>query len=91
MRLVAGEALTRFTVSLPHNERFAEFFTGEAVDEPMDYRFANGKGPAVQLIVKSGDLYRTVSLDYHGGLRYPTLERIPGKTDYLTDIFSPRK
>ena len=46
MRLVAGEALTRFTVSLPHNERFAEFFTGEAVDEPMDYRFANGKGPA---------------------------------------------
>ena len=46
MRLVAGEALTRFTVSLPHNERFAEFFTGEAVDEPMDYPFANGKGPA---------------------------------------------
>ncbi|WP_333496116.1 hypothetical protein [Kluyvera sp. CHPC 1.251] len=46
MRLVAGEALTRFTVSLPHNERFAEFFTGETVDEPMDYRFANGKGPA---------------------------------------------
>lgn len=46
MRLVAGEALTRFTVSLPHNERFAEFFTGEAVDEPMDYQFANGKGPA---------------------------------------------
>ena len=46
MRLVAGEALTRFTVSLPHNERFAEFFTGEAVDEPMDYRFGNGKGPA---------------------------------------------
>lgn len=46
MRLVAGEALTRFTVSLPHNERYAEFFTGEAVDEPMDYAFANGKGPA---------------------------------------------
>lgn len=46
MRLIAGEALTRFTVSLPHNERFAEFFTGESVDEPMDYQFANGKGPA---------------------------------------------
>ena len=46
MRLVAGEALTRFTVSAPHNERFAEFFTGEARDEAMDYHFANGKGPA---------------------------------------------
>lgn len=46
MRLVAGDALTRFTVSAPHNERFAEFFTGEAVDAEMDYHFANGKGPA---------------------------------------------
>lgn len=45
MRLEAGEALTRFTVSLAHNERFAEFFTGEAVDAAMDYQFANGKGP----------------------------------------------
>ena len=46
MRLVAGKALTHFTVSAPHNERFAEFFTGEARDEAMDYHFANGKGPA---------------------------------------------
>lgn len=46
MRLVAGGALTHFTVSSPHNTRFAEFFTGEAMDEPMDYPFANGKGPA---------------------------------------------
>lgn len=46
MRLVAGGALTHFTVSSPHNTRFAEFFTGEAMDEPMDYPFANGKGQA---------------------------------------------
>lgn len=45
MRLVAGEALTRFTVSAPHNERFAEFFTGETLNEAMDYSFANGQGP----------------------------------------------
>lgn len=48
MRLIAGDALTRFTVSAPHNERFAEFFTGEAVDVAMDYSFANGKGPAYE-------------------------------------------
>lgn len=46
MRLIAGEALTRFTVSAPHNERFAEFFTGEVLDDAMDYQFANGKGPS---------------------------------------------
>jgi hypothetical protein len=29
-------------------------------------------------------------VDYHDGLRYPHLERIEGKPDYLTKIFSPR-
>ena len=48
MRLIAGEALTRFTVSLPHNERFAEFFTGESVDEPMDYQFANAPNMGIE-------------------------------------------
>lgn len=65
MRLIAGEALTRFTVSLPHNERFAEFFTGESVDEPMDYQFANGKGPAQESfcrrIFRRDTALRTVS------------------------------
>lgn len=42
MRLVAGEALTRFTVSAPHNDG-CQFFTGEARDAAMDYHFANGK------------------------------------------------
>ena len=37
---------------------------------------ANGQGPAVQLLVKAGDVYRTVSLDWHGGLRYPRLEKV---------------
>ena len=45
----------------------------------------------IRLLVKDFDRYHTVSLDYHGGLRYPTLERIPGKPDYLTDIFTARK
>ena len=34
----------------------------------------------VQLIVRQQDAYRTVTLDWHGGLRYPRLEKI-GKGD----------
>lgn len=50
------------------------------------------KDPAttVELIVKDGDQYRTVSFDYHDGLRYPRLERIPGTPDRLSDILTPR-
>jgi len=50
----------------------------------------DGKDP-IQLMVKEFDRYRTVSIDYHGGLRYPHLERIPGKPDYLTPIFTAKK
>lgn len=50
----------------------------------------DGKDP-IQLLVKEFDQYRTVSIDYHGGLRYPHLERIPGKPDYLTQIFTAKK
>lgn len=43
--LEPGSALTRFTISAPREERFAEFFAGEAMDMTMDYRFQNGGGP----------------------------------------------
>ncbi|NBW06852.1 MAG: M61 family peptidase [Caulobacteraceae bacterium] len=45
---------------------------------------------AIELIVKDGDRYRTVSLDYHGGLRYPHLERIPGTPDRLGELYAAR-
>lgn len=45
----------------------------------------------IELMVKEFDLYRTVKLDYHGGLRYPHLERIQGKPDLLTPILTARK
>jgi predicted metalloprotease with PDZ domain len=50
----------------------------------------DGKAP-IQLLIKEFDQYRTVAIDYHDGLRYPRLERIPGTTDYLTPIFTARK
>lgn len=45
----------------------------------------------IELIVRQGDRYRTVGIDYHGGLRYPRLERIAGTPDRLGDIFEARR
>jgi predicted metalloprotease with PDZ domain len=45
----------------------------------------------IRLLMKEFNRYRTVSVDYHDGLRYPALERIEGKPDYLTPILSARK
>jgi predicted metalloprotease with PDZ domain len=50
----------------------------------------NGGGP-LSLLVKSGDHFRTAEIDYHGGLRYPRLERIEGAPDLLSAIYTPRK
>ncbi len=51
---------------------------------------AAGSGPVV-LVVKRGDEFRTLSFDYHGGLRYPRLERVEGTPDRLGDILTPRR
>lgn len=45
----------------------------------------------IRLMLKEFDRYRTVSIDYHDGLRYPHLERIKGVADYLTPILTARK
>jgi predicted metalloprotease with PDZ domain len=44
----------------------------------------------IQLLVKNGDQYQTYAVDYHGGLRYPHLERTPGQPDAIGAIFTPR-
>ena len=49
----------------------------------------DSKAP-IKLMVKEFDRYRTVDVDYHGGLLYPHLERIEGKPDRLTPIFTAR-
>ena len=49
-----------------------------------------GSAP-IRLLVKKGEVYRTVSLDYHGGLRYPRLERISGTPDRLEAIYKAVK
>jgi predicted metalloprotease with PDZ domain len=44
----------------------------------------------ISLIVREGERFRTVQLDYHGGLRYPHLERDPNRPDLLEGIFAPK-
>jgi predicted metalloprotease with PDZ domain len=44
-----------------------------------------------ELLVRNGDRYRTVRLDYHGGLRYPRLEREATAPARLDQIFTPRE
>jgi predicted metalloprotease with PDZ domain len=52
---------------------------------------AKGSKEPISLIVKDGDHFRVVSIDYHDGLRYPRLQRIAGKPDLLSDIYRPLK
>jgi predicted metalloprotease with PDZ domain len=50
---------------------------------------AGSKAP-IQLLVKRGDIYTTVPVDYHGGLRYPWL--VPSGTGEqpLDRLLAPR-
>ncbi len=45
----------------------------------------------LKLLVKRGDEFRAIDLDYHGGLRYPKLERVDGAPDRLDAILAPSK
>ncbi len=54
-------------------------------------RAAKGGNTPIRLLVKDFNRYRDIDIDYHGGLRYPALERIEGTHDWLTPIFSARK
>ena len=46
-----------------------------------------GKAP-IELLLREGETYRTLRLDYRGGLRYPKLERIAGSEDRLAGVLA---
>jgi predicted metalloprotease with PDZ domain len=57
---------------------------------PDDLRAAirqvkNG-GTPIELLIENEDFFQTYRMDYHGGERYPHLERISGKPDLLGEI-----
>ncbi len=65
-------------------EEFKPERLAQAVTDNKD-----GQHP-IDLLVKEGERYRTVRIDYRGGLRYPALERIPGQPDLLAKLLAPR-
>lgn len=42
------------------------------------------------LLVRNFDRIDTIKLDYHGGLQYPSLQRIAGKPDRLAELWKAR-
>jgi predicted metalloprotease with PDZ domain len=51
---------------------------------------AKQTGAAIELLVRNGDRFRTVRIDYHDGLRYPHLERDDITPARLDQILMPR-
>ena len=49
-------------------------FDGDGLKNAI--KAAAGHGAAPELLIHDGDVYRTVKLDWHGGLRYPQLEKV---------------
>jgi len=52
-------------------------------------RAAKSGSQPIQLLVQSGAFQNTYAVNYHGGERYPELERIPNTPDVLGEIIRP--
>ncbi len=64
-------------------------YTREALKKAI---VAAEKGTApIQLQFLREDEYKTFTLDYHGGLRYPLLQRVEGMPARFDDILAPSK
>lgn len=63
-------------------------FEGERLKDAITA--AKDKGQPIELVVKQGEVVKTVRIDYRDGLKYPRLERIPGTPDRLSKILAPK-
>lgn len=50
----------------------------------------DGKTP-VRLLIERGGRYRQIEIDYHGGLRWPHLEKTGGGPDWFDRLLAPRR
>jgi predicted metalloprotease with PDZ domain len=50
---------------------------------------AEGSSPAIELIVENSGFYKVIRIDYHGGERYPVLQRVTAVPDTLDEILQP--
>ena len=63
-------------------------FDSDAIKQAI--KDAAGKGAAPQLLIHDGDVYRTATLDWHGGLRYPHLQKVGSGPGTLDALLAPR-
>lgn len=65
-------------------------FDAELLNEAIVAAARPGASGSIDLLVRVLDEYRTVRVEYRGGLRHPHLERIPGSVDRLAAMLRPR-
>src|SRR6185437_1732458 len=65
-----------------------EFDADELKDAITDAK--NDQAP-IQLLIKRNGAYHTISVPYHGGLRYPHLERVPNTPALLDALIASKK
>ncbi|HKD54345.1 MAG TPA: hypothetical protein VKB72_08985 [Steroidobacteraceae bacterium] len=63
-------------------------YTAEVLDAAIAAAHAEHK--PIQLLVVNGDYYRTLSVEYYDGPRYPHLTRIDGRPDTLSEALRGR-
>jgi predicted metalloprotease with PDZ domain len=64
-------------------------FDGDGLKQAI--KAAKGSNAPVELLLNQGDVYRTVKLDWHGGLRYPRLEKTGKGPGTLDALLAPRR
>ena len=62
-------------------------FSREGIRDAIDS--AKGSSEPIRLLVANGAQYQTVSINYHGGVQYPHIERDKSRPDYLNEIIQP--
>lgn len=64
-------------------------YGSSAIKDAVREAAKKGNDQPIKLLVKNFDRYQTLEVNYHGGLKYPHLERIKGSKDYLDKLYSP--
>ncbi len=59
-------------------------FSREVIRDAV--RLSPGSRSPMEILAENGDFFRTYPVEYHGGERYPFLERIPSRADILSEI-----
>jgi predicted metalloprotease with PDZ domain len=66
----------------------SHIYTHDVLEDAI--RAAKENSAPISILVISDDYYRSCTVNYHGGDRYPHLVRDDSKPDYLDDLAKPR-